>query len=339
VTASHSQTAAIGRGLVGLKAQQHSSDLHLLVIYSAIAITILAVVAVVIGWLMSGRVLRPMRSITAAARDISVTNLHQRLDLRGPDDEVKELADTVDGLLARLEGSFEAQRQFVANASHELRTPLATMRAALDVAMAKPGRRSDETAVLAERLRSQLDHMDALLGGLLSLARSQHGALTHPTTLSIDNTLAVALEHRAGTIARRELRVDQSSAGDAQVSGDPVLLARLVENLVDNAVTHNTQGGWLRVHTESNVQLVRLVVENGGPVFEEAGIEELAQPFRRLGAERTGSESGTGLGLSIVAAVAEMHGGTLTLHALPAGGLRVLIELPSAVREPAGSPT
>jgi hypothetical protein len=333
------QRVAIGQVLGGLRSDQHTTDLHLLLIYSAIAITVMAVLAVGIGWLMSGRALRPMRSITTATRDISVTNLHERLELQGPDDEVKELADTVDGLLARLEGSFEAQRQFVANASHELRTPLATMRAALDVAMAKPGARSDETTALADRLRGQLDHVDALLGGLLALAQSQHGIPADASTLSIDDAVAAAIERRADAIARMDLDIHQTWSTGARVSGDQVLLTRLVENLVDNAVTHNIGGGWLRARTENADGRVRLIIENGGPILDEGSVGELVQPFRRFGAERTGSDSGSGLGLSIVSAVAEVHGGRLALHALAAGGLQVVVELPSAVREIVGSPT
>ena len=162
--------------LHSLAAQQHTNDLHQLLLYSAVALAIMAMVSIGLGWLIAGRVLRPLRTITNAARDISASNLHERLDLHGPQDEVKELGDTIDGLLERLEVAFQSQRQFVANASHELRTPLATMRASLDVALAKPEPTPQPTVVLASRLRHELDQIDRLLNGFLDLARSRGAA-------------------------------------------------------------------------------------------------------------------------------------------------------------------
>jgi signal transduction histidine kinase len=271
------------------------------------------------------------------ARDISATNLHERLELQGPDDELKELGDTFDDLLERLEGSFDSQRQFVANASHELRTPLSTMRASLDVAMAKPGPLPEQTVVLAGRIREELDHVDQLLESLLALARAQRGPAADEATVSLDHLVAAAIERRAGAIADRHLTVEQERCAEASVTGSATLLARLVENLVDNAVKHNGAGGWIRAATEVAGDRVRLVVENGGPALDADSVDELAQPFRRLGSERTGSDTGSGLGLSIVAAVAESQGGALELHARPAGGLRVVVDLPVAVGELVGA--
>jgi signal transduction histidine kinase len=276
--------------------------------------------------------------ITAAARDISVTNLHERLKLRGPDDELNELGNTFNDLLARLEGSFQSQRRFVANASHELRTPLATMRASLDVATGKPGRVPYETITLANRLRDELDQVDRLLENFLTLARAQRGSTDDEATVALDELVSAAIERRGVTIFEMDLGIDQQGCPDAAVTGSETLLSRMVENVIDNAVKHNEQGGVLRARTGVRSAAAFLVVENGGPVLDEASVAELAQPFRRLCVERTGSDGGIGLGLSIVAAIAEAHGGKLELHALAQGGFQVVIELPLAVRILVGVP-
>jgi signal transduction histidine kinase len=267
--------------------------------------------------------------MTAAARRISHDSLHERLAVPGPGDELKDLGDTIDELLARLESAFAAQRLFVANASHELRTPLTTIRAALDVAVAKPGPVPPQTMALAARLRRELDHVDELLEGLLVLARAQHGVLPGRAALTLDDLVSRALDDRAGAIAAMELTVDHAGA-DARVEGSRVLLRRMVDNVVDNAVRHNEPGGWIRVATKVDGPVARLVVETGGAVLDKDQVAHLAQPFRRLAADRTGSDRGAGLGLSIVAAIAEAHGGRLSLQARPQGGLRVGIVLPRA---------
>ncbi|HEY3843413.1 MAG TPA: HAMP domain-containing sensor histidine kinase [Acidimicrobiales bacterium] len=336
------QQRVVGNQLLSIKAQQHTSDLHQLILYSALAVIIMAILAVVLGWLMSGRVLRPLRTITMAARDISDTNLHQRVRLDGPDDELKELGDTFDGLLERLEGSFDCQRQFAANASHELRTPMAIMRATIDVALAKPGPVPESTVALADKLRQELDHVDRLLDGLLALARAQRGP-TDDAPISLHDLAAAAIARRGAVIAQAGLDVDLAEFAGAMVAGSETLLGRMVENVIENAVTHNEEAGWIRVSARSSIDpegeggWVRLSVENGGPVLDERTVEGLVQPFRRLGAERTGSEAGSGLGLSIVAAVVKAHGGHLELHARDGGGLAVVMALPVAVRQPAGA--
>lgn len=313
-------------------AGQQSADLHQLLLYSGIALGIAALLAIALGWLTAGRVLRPLRTITSTAQDISASNLHERLDMKGPNDELKVLGDTIDQLLERLDRSFQSQRLFVANASHELRTPLATMRASLDVALAKPEPIPQQMTMLADRLRPELDQVDRLLESFLALARAQRGPADEDTTLSLDLLVASALEQRAGAIADLGLDVDEEVSPAAQVIGDEVLLARMVENVIDNAVHHNERGGFIRVRTEIEGGNARLVIENGGPVLDEDAVTGLVQPFQRIGAARTGSEAGFGLGLSIVAAITETHGGRLELHALSGGGLQVLIELPLAVR-------
>ena len=317
---------------------QHSSDLHQLIIAAAIALALMAAVSLVLGWLVASHFLVPLRAITSTTRDISATNLHERLNVAGPDDEIKELADTFDDLLERLEQAFDFERQFVANASHELRTPLATMRASLDVAMAKPGPVPPPMTVLDERLRRELDHVDRLLDSFLSLARAQRGPAADEVTVSLDEGVAAAIAERSGAILGLGLTVDQELCGAAWTRGSATLLARMVDNVVDNAVKHNERRGWLRAQTSSNGALVRVTVENGGAVLAQDEVNELARPFRRLGAERTGSERGSGLGLSIVRSVVEAHGGALELEARDGGGLKVVISLPLATGSTAGTP-
>ena len=308
-----------------------------LLIASLMALAIMTVVSVALGWLVAGRALRPVREMTAAAQRISEFNLDERLAVPGPKDELKELGDTIDGLLERLEVAFAAQRRFVANASHELRTPLTTMRAALDVALAKPEPVPPQTTALAARLRRELDRIDGLLDAFLVLARAQHGSLPGQAMLPLDYMCADALAAQAAAISVRKLTVQETSApGGAWVTGSQALITRMVQNVIENAVRHNAEGGWIRITSGTAGGRASVVVENGGPVLGQDQVRELAQPFRRIGADRTGSDSGSGLGLSIVAAVAEAHGGSLDLRARPEGGLRVSITLPAAA---AGVPT
>jgi len=326
-----SYVSAKRREVVGqlnnLVSGQHRSDfLHLLII-SGIALALMAFLAAFLGWWTSGRALRPVRAVTSAARDISATNLHERLSLRGPDDELKELGDTFDGLLARLDAAFQAQQAFVTNASHELRTPLATMRTALDVAQAKPGPMPDATRVLATRLRHELDQVDGLLEGFLVLARTQAGPMDGDEELNLADLVAESVRrHEALTAARRiDMKMD---ATDAFVDGNHVLLSRLVDNLVDNAIGHNVEGGWVRIWTEVEDGTARCTVENGGPLLDAEDVRSLTEPFRRLGTDRTASGRGFGLGLSIVEAIAQSHDGHVRLDAPPSGGFRAVVELP-----------
>jgi signal transduction histidine kinase len=318
---------------------QHNSDRHELLVASGISLAIMATASLAVGWLVAGRFLRPLRTITTTTREISATNLHERLNLDGPDDELKELADTFDDLLARLERSFAFERGFVANAAHELRTPLAGMRTSLDVAMAKPEPVPAHIRTLADRLRRELDHVERLLESFLTLAQSQHGPRTDEATVSIAELSRLALEYRAETISAMGLTVEpQLQPEAAWVAGSETLLSRMVENVIDNALGHNHQGGWVRVTTSVEGEHARLVVENGGPVLDPDEVKELTEPFRRIGSPRTGSDDGAGLGLAIVSSIVEVHGGTLDLEALGEGGLRVAISLPLAVRSEVGAP-
>jgi signal transduction histidine kinase len=306
-------------------AQQDSA--RQLLVGSGIALLVMAVVSVGLGRFVAGRVLRPLRTITAATRRITADNLHERLAVTGPADEVKDLADTVDELLGRLEGAFAAQRRFVANASHELRTPLTTMRVAIDVAVGKPEPVPAQTVALADRLRAELDRVDVLLEGFLTLARAQHAALPDRLPVPLGALVSAALGERAAAIAAKRLTVDVDDAGPAAL-GSPALLARLVENVLDNAVRHNGPDGWIGIAVTADATLV---VETGGPLLDPDQVAGLAEPFRRLGTDRTGSQDGSGLGLSIVAAIAAAHGGRLELGARETGGLRVTVELPAAI--------
>jgi len=318
LAAAQEQIRVLQDQLAEVNAQQNRQ----LLAGSLIALVAMAVVSLLLGRALARRVLRPLRTITAATRRISADNLDRRLAVTGPEDEVKDLADTIDELLERLETSFDAQRRFVANASHELRTPLATVRASLDVAVAKPDPPA-ATVALAGRLRTQLDRVDHLLDGFLVLARAQHGILADATPVALHDLVAAALAARPA--AGLTVTVDVPSS--LSVPGSPALLARLVGNLVDNAVVHNSPSGWIRIAALPSEDVVELMVETGGEVFDQSQVDRLARPFERLGAERTGS---SGLGLSIVAAVAAAHGGRLTLLARPGGGLRATVTLPMA---------
>lgn len=310
--------------------RQRHVDLQQLLVTSAEALAIMAIPAVGVGWLLAGRYLRPLRTITAAAREISATNLHERLNLAGPPDELKQLGDTFDSLLTRLERSFEAERQFAANAAHELRTPHTTMRVWLDVAMAKPDPLPPHVLNLYARLRDELDHTDRLLDDLLTLAQSQRAPIEDASALSLADLASEALKRRSSDIAEKNLHIETTLTTTAEVTGSAALLAHLVGNLLDNAIKHNQPGGWIHLRTTVEDSRARLTVENGGPLLDQSDVERLAHPFQRLGADRTGSHNSTGLGLSIVHAIATAHQGALQLAARPDGGLRASIELPHA---------
>ncbi|MCF2533430.1 sensor histidine kinase [Yinghuangia soli] len=299
--------------------------LRVFFVEAAAGLAVMAVISTAIGWIVADRVLRPLRTMTSKTRLISARNLHERLALPGPRDELSELGDTIDQLLARLQAAFDAQRGFVANASHELRTPLAMMRTSVDVAEGKPAPVPREVTVLAGKLREGLDTADRLLAGLLLLARAQSDGLAGIERVSLAALAAAAIDARGTAIAAQGLSVELRG-DDAYVSGNPMLLAGLVENLVDNAVCHNEPDGRLGITARTHGPRVRLVVENSGERLDPEAVGLLGRPFQRLGADRT-SRPGTGLGLSIVAAIAAAHGGVWRASARPQGGLRVEVEL------------
>jgi signal transduction histidine kinase len=304
--------------------QQSAADLRQLQIQSGIALGIASVVAFTLGWLAAGRILRPLSTITATARRISAASLSERLNLPGPDDELKELGDTLDGLFARLEASFDAQRHFVANASHELRTPLTADRALLQVALDEPDATAGMWRDAGEELLASNTEQEHLIEALLTLATSEAGLHNREPVDLCAVSKAVLLTPRPET---RRLRLHLEAATiPAVLDGDPVLTERLVANLVDNAVRHNIPDGWVQVATRTAGGRATLSVVNTGPVIPPDQVDRLFQPFHRLRSRRT--SHGHGLGLSIVHAIATAHGATVTAHALPQGGLAIDVTFP-----------
>jgi signal transduction histidine kinase len=326
------QAAAVQRLAHDRVFAQYATDMRDLLMWSLVALGIMLVVSVALGWVMAGRVLAPLRAITAAAKGISASSLHERLSLGGPADELRELGDTFDALLTRLEASFESQRRFVANASHELRTPLTYIRTAAGIAIRKrEPPPSPQVIDLAGRVTQGLDQVDRILDGFLLLARAEHGAAqAERAMVSLRGLADAALAAQAAEMTAKRLDVRFDGAADAFTVGNTTLLSRLAENIIGNAIRHNERSGWIRLRITADGPVAILMVENGGRVLDEREVQSLAQPFRRLGAERTGSGGGAGLGLSIVAAIAAAHGGSLALHARPGGGLHVAVELPRA---------
>jgi signal transduction histidine kinase len=317
--------AAVRREAEAVRSELQAATLQQLLTQSGIALALMALVSVGLGWLVAGRVLRPLSAITATARRLEGSTLHERINLRGPQDELKELADTFDQMLGRLDAAFETQRRFVANASHELRTPLAIARTEVDVALADPETDPAELRAMAGRVLEANQRSERLIEGLLTLARSER-QLRAGEPLDLAMAAADALEVVAPEVGRLGLRVSQV-LGAAPVAGDRALLERLVANLVENAVRHNRPGGWVEVDTGRAGPTSVVRVANGGALIPPDQVATLFEPFRRLEADRTGSDRGAGLGLSIVRSVATAHGGTTTAKALPDGGLEVRVEL------------
>ena len=306
-------------------ADQRSRTLARLLDYSLAALAAIVLASAWLGWIVAGRALRPVHAITAAARRASEENLGERIALAGPDDELKELADTFDAMLGRLDAAFASQRRFVANASHELRTPLTVMRTAIDVTLAKPGRTPAQLEAMAVEVRHAVDRAEALIEALLTLARSDRG--TGPRErLDVAVLAEDALDAAAPAIRAHPVTV-QAALEPAPAIGDPVLVERLVTNLIDNAVRHNVPDGWVQVATGTREGMAFIDVANGGPLIPAELVPSLFEPFRRL-SDRAGSPDGTGLGLSIVRSVAIAHRGQATARPLPAGGLEVSVWLP-----------
>lgn len=288
----------------------------------AIALGITALIAVGLGWFIAGRVLRPLSVITAAARRISVHSLHERLAMHGPDDELKELGDTLDDLFTRLEASFEAQRRFVANASHELRTPLTRERTLLQVTLADPTADVHTWHDVSQELIASNKEQERLIEALLALAVSETGIEERETIDLADATAEALAGIEPGGL---NIRVN---ADQAPLDGDPVLVQRLAANLISNAVRHNIPDGYVEITTGTRNGHAILSVANSGPVIPPSEVDRLFQPFQRFGTRRV-SRRGHGLGLSIVRAIATAHGATVTASALPDGGLAVHVTFPS----------
>jgi signal transduction histidine kinase len=305
-----------------------TAALHQLLLQSGIALGIMAIVSIWLGWLIAGRALSPLRTITNAARDITASNLHRRLALDGPDDEVKQLANTFDDLLGRLEASFDAQRQFVANASHELRTPLTLERTLVEVALADPNATIESLRAAFERVLATGEQQERLIEALLTLSRSQRG-LDRRERFDLAAITADVLEARSPEADGRRLRIS-TTLDPARTSGDPRLGERLVSNLLENAARHNVAGGWIDVATGTRGGRAILTIANTGAVIPPEDLDRLYQPFQRLKAERNGHRDGLGLGLSIVNAIAEAHDATIVTRARTGGGLEIQVAFPPA---------
>ncbi|MFF4385063.1 sensor histidine kinase [Kitasatospora sp. NPDC001547] len=303
------------------------SALNTLLRKSLTMLVCLAVIAFAAGYAMAGRVLRPLGRITRTARDVASSDLHRRIELDGPDDELKELADTFDGMLDRLDRSFDSQRRFVANASHELRTPLAINRTLLEVQLSDPAASSD-LQQLGKTLLATNERSEQLVEGLLLLARSEN-ELTDRRPVELSEVATRALEQSRGEADKREVEL-RSKLDPAMVGGNGVLLERLALNLLQNAVRYNTAGGWVELATTAVPGGGELVVSNTGPVVPGYELEHIFEPFRRIkGADRTRSDKGVGLGLSIVRSVVRAHGGTIEATPRSGGGLTMRVRIPS----------
>jgi signal transduction histidine kinase len=307
--------------------RQHSADLARLLAVSWLVLAVTAVAAAVLGWFASGRVLRPLREMTATARTISAGNLSERVALAGPDDEFKQLADTLDELLARLEASFEAQRRFVANASHELRTPLTVERTLLEVALADPNASALALRATCEELLASGHDHQRLLEALLTLASSERG-LDHRESLDLATLAGQVLRTPRPQAERRALQIATALA-PAPARGDPALLERLIANLIDNAMRYNDAGGRVEIRTATKAGSSVLSVINTGPAVPLHEVVRLFEPFQRLDGNRTAEAEGHhGLGLSIVRAIATAHGATVTAQPRSGGGLAVTVAFP-----------
>jgi signal transduction histidine kinase len=288
---------------------------------------VIGVLAVAGGWLLAGRVLRPLRAINSSARAISASNLDQRLAMGGPQDEFTELAATLDDLFDRLEASFEAQRRFVANASHELRTPLSAGRTILQVALADPAAAPDTLRSACQEALDLGDTQERLIDGLLTLATSERG-IEHWQPLDLAALAGKVVTARQAEAAGMSIRVS-SELGEAPAAGDPGLAESLIANLVDNALRHNVPGGEVRITTAVAAGRSTLTVTNTGRPIEAGEVDRLFQPFQRAGTDRLDYSGGHGLGLAIVRAIATAHGAAVTATARADGGLTVEVSFPA----------
>jgi len=324
---SVSETARVGSTappVVRYPGRSLLPDLTVVLISLALAV----VASLGLGWLLAGRLLRPLQAIVATARDISATNLSRRLRTADRDDEFSRLGQTLNDLFARLEASFESQRHFVANAAHELRTPLAAERTVLQVALRDPDASVTSLRVACDEVLRLGEQQERLIGALLTLAGSERG-IDRAESFDLADVAATVI---ADVAAAADVRID-ARVGPAPAEGDPRLAESLVANLVGNAVRHNGPGGWASIETAAAGGRAVLRVSNSGPVIPAAEIDRLFQPFQRLGEERVrrqdGHGGGLGLGLAIVRAIAVAHGAEITADARPEGGLDITVVFPA----------
>ncbi len=317
------------RRLQAQAAAQHAAALNQLLAESAIALAVMAVVSIAVGWLAAGHVLRPLRQMTATARAISEENLNARLAVPGPGDELKDLGDTIDALLGRLQAAFDAQRQFAASVSHELRTPLTLTRTLLQMVLTDPHPTLAGYRSVCEDVLEAGERQEQLIEALLTLARSQRG-LGHRDRLDLAAIARQALDARQAETTARGLAVTTSTGPVVPIAGDPRLLERLTANLIDNAIRYNIPGGQIRIQVTTSGGQPTLRISNTGPFIPADQIPQLLQPFQRQLATRSADQDdlGLGLGLAIVAAIAKAHHSTLTISPGPHGGLIVNVTFP-----------
>lgn len=311
-----------------VQAAQRAGDSHQLLVNSGIALAIVAVLALLVGWFVAGRMLRPIRTITRKAQQISSTNLHERLSLEGPNDELKELGDTLDELFERLDAAFEAQRHFVANASHELRSPLTVERTLLQVALDDPDTSPDQWRITAREVLDSSEVQARLLEGLLTLASTEAELVDHEP-VDLADIVASSLVRLRPEADRQGIRLTQVIAS-AMLDGNPVLVQRLVANLLANALRHNVAGGYVEVVTSLHDGRAEISVSNSGPRVPPEEVDRLFEPFQRLDPRRSHYRDGHGLGLSIVRAIAIAHRASISARPAPDGGLTVSVSFPRA---------
>jgi signal transduction histidine kinase len=322
---------AFAAGARAATRNQRDQTLNSLLVASLIGLGATTVVSAGLGWILSGRALRPIRAMTDTAKRASAEHLGERLALAGPRDELKELADTFDEMLERLDRAFASQQRFVANAAHELRTPLTAMRTSIEVTLSKPTRTPEQLEAMAARIRRGIQRAEATVEALLALATSEQDPATNE---SVDLATATedAIDTAAPTIAELNLKVD-ATLNTAPITGDPALLERMIANLVENAVRHNLPGGWISVQTATSNGHALFQIANSGPQVPEDSVPALFEPFQRA-EERLNPTRGIGLGLSIAQAISQAHGATITAHSRPEGGLDVAVRLPHSDRHP-----
>jgi signal transduction histidine kinase len=320
------------------EAQQHlrAEALRQLWIRSLIALGIMVVIVFGLSWIVAGRMLRPLHAITSTARRLSGSTLHERINLRGPRDELKELADTFDSMLGRLDTAFTAQREFVANASHELRTPLTIIRTEVDVALGDPEVSPEELQEMGAAITEAVDRSEGLIDGLLVLASADADGRPAMTELDLAEIAANEVELTSGEADNLGLRLELELE-PAPVLGEQALLERLVGNLVENSIGHNLPNGWFSVKTRTVGDKAVLTVANSGAIVSPEDLERLFERFYRPDKSRSRRTGGFGLGLSIVKSVVAAHEGTVVLAGLPEGGLEVTVTLPAALPAPAAS--
>lgn len=319
------QASTVGDVIGGVQGDITDDALHELLVGSGIALAVMVLAATLVGWLAAGRVLRPVGRLTARARDLSEENLNERLALEGPSDELKELADTLDGMLSRLEVAFDAQRNLAAHVSHELRTPISIIRAETDLVLDQSDA-SERERVMALTVRSAADRTEALLDSLLALARSE-STMNDREAIDLADVTGDVVGEAVDRADAARVEIDLS-LDTAVIRADHFLVQRLVGNLVDNAIKHNRPGGWLHVfvHADGATNEAVLLVENSGDRFSPEQIEEITKPFQRI----DGRRPGYGLGTTVVQSVVRSHGGTFVVEARPEGGLRATVRLPLA---------